>query len=253
MLRKFNNSRTVKDNIQLGSLSAFSAGMVNVTSVIIFFAFTSNVTGHYAIFAEEVAKGNWNGAIIVFAWIFLFFIGNFCSNQVIINFNHKNSYIAHSVPLFLEIICLFAVGTYGEFYYQETLWETEIMVGLMLFAMGLQNGLTASISNFSVKTTHMTGLTTDVGILASMYTKKKYRNNKALKEKGKILLSIALAYITGGIFAGVVYLKIQFMVFYVACFAISIIIGYEYYKLKINKLMRSRRKRALPPKYKIAD
>ena len=156
MLRKFNNHRTLKDNIQLGGLTAFSAGMVNVTSLIIFFAFTSNVTGHYAILAEEIAKGNWYEAIIVFGWIFMFFFGNFFSNFIVINFDRTNRYLAHSLPLFVEIICLLAVGTYGQFYYAETLSETELMVGLMLFAMGIQNGLTASISNFSIKTTHLT-------------------------------------------------------------------------------------------------
>src|SRR5690606_7596319 len=124
MLRKYSNSRTLKDNIQLGSLSAFSAGMVNVTSSIIFFAFTANVTGHYAILAEEIAKGNWYQASVVFAWIFMFFIGNFVSNIIIINFNQKNSYAAHSAPLVIEIICLLSVGFYGHFYYLETLWET---------------------------------------------------------------------------------------------------------------------------------
>lgn len=93
MLRKFNNSRTVKDTMQLGALTAFSAGMVNVTSVIIFFAFTSNVTGHYAILAEEIAKGNWYEAAIVFIWIFMFFIGNFISNLIIINYN-ANAYLS---------------------------------------------------------------------------------------------------------------------------------------------------------------
>lgn len=243
MLRKFNNSRTVKDNMQLGALTAFSAGMVNVVSVIIFFAFTSNVTGHYAVLAEEVAKGNWNQAFVVLTWIFLFFIGGFVSNFIIINFNDKNTYMAHATPLILEMICLFSVGTYGAFYYTETLWETEIMVGFMLFAMGLQNGLTASISSFSIKTTHLTGLTTDLGVLASLYTKKKYRKNKALIAKRKVLLSIVSAYLLGGIFAGMVYLKIQFFVFYVACLVIGIIIGYEYYKLKINKLIRYKRQR----------
>jgi uncharacterized membrane protein YoaK (UPF0700 family) len=59
-------------------------------------------------------------------------------------------------------LCLLFVGIYGQFYYQKTLEETEYLVALMLFATGLQNGLTASISNFSIKTTHLTGTTTDL-------------------------------------------------------------------------------------------
>lgn len=241
MLRKHNKYRTVKDNIQLGGLTAFSAGMVNVTSVIIFFAFTSNVTGHYAILAEEIAKGNWHEALIVFGWIFMFFFGNFISNLIVINFDRKNTYLAHSTPLVIEILCLFAVGTYGHFYYAETLTETEIMVGIMLFAMGIQNGLTASISNFSVKTTHLTGLTTDIGLLASMFTQKRFRENKDLIAKKNVLLTVASSYLSGGIFAGVIYLKIGFLVFYMVCLVIGLIICYEYYKLKFTKIIRRKR------------
>jgi uncharacterized membrane protein YoaK (UPF0700 family) len=70
---------------------------------------------------------------------------------------------------------LLFVGIYGQNYYKNTLPETQFLVALMLFATGLQNGLTASISNFSVKTTHLTGTTTDLGILFSMFTQKEYR------------------------------------------------------------------------------
>lgn len=245
MLRKFSNSRTLKNNIQLGSLSAFSAGMVNVTSLIIFFAFTSNVTGHYAILAEEISKGNWYQASVVFAWIFMFFIGNFVSNIIIINFNKKNSYAAHSAPLIIEILCLLAIGFYGHFYYKETLLETELMVGTMLFAMGIQNGLTASISNFSVKTTHLTGLTTDVGILTAMFTKKKYRQNKALRSKLNVLLAIAASYLSGGILAGVIYYEAKFLVFFAVSAVIGFIILYEYYKLKVTKFIRIKRTKSI--------
>ena len=50
------------------------------------------------------------------------------------------------MPIVLEIICLLFVGVYGQLYYQKTLEETEYLVALMLFATGLQNSLTASIS-----------------------------------------------------------------------------------------------------------
>jgi uncharacterized membrane protein YoaK (UPF0700 family) len=245
MLRKFNNSRTLEDNKKLGALTAFSAGMVNVASVIVFFAFTSNVTGHFAILAEEIAKRNWYQAAVVFLWIFSFFIGNFTSNLIVIHSGKNYRQLSHALPLILEILCLLAVGIYGQFFYQETLNETEIMVGLMLFAMGIQNGLTATISNFAVKTTHLTGLTTDLGILLAMFTKKTYRENKKLTGKAQLLTTIASAYLLGGIFAGVLYLNIQFMVFVVACFVIMIILMYDYSKLKVTRFIRAKKSMAL--------
>lgn len=240
MLRKFSNSRSLKDNIQLGSLTAFSAGMVNVISVIIFFAFTSNVTGHYAVLAEEIAKGNWYQAGVVAGWIFLFFFGSFTSNFIVIHLNRKNKYLAHALPILIEILCLLAVGSYIQFSYQETLLETEVMVALMLFAMGIQNGLTASISNSAVKTTHLTGLTTDLGMLFSMFTIKRFRKKQQLRGKLKVQLSIMLSYMAGGITAGYIYMTIEYNVFYIVCIFLIMVLAYDYSKLRVQRFISKR-------------
>ena len=125
MLRKYSNSRTLSDNLKLGSLTAFAAGMVNIGSLMIFFAFSSNVTGHYAILASEIVKGNVYQVAVVFAWIFLFFFGSFTSNYIVIHTKKQFTLLGHSLPIVLEIACLFIVGIYGQYFYQETLTETE--------------------------------------------------------------------------------------------------------------------------------
>ncbi|GAA0879470.1 hypothetical protein GCM10009119_24380 [Algoriphagus jejuensis] len=240
MIRKYRN-RTNRENVQLGALTAFSAGMVNVISVIIFFAFTSNVTGHFAILAGEISKGNWYQALVVFGWIGLFFLGNFTSNIIVINFHKERAYLAHALPIVLEICCLLAVGTYIQYFYRETLLETELMVSLMLFAMGIQNGLTATISNAAVKTTHLTGLTTDLGILTSMFTKKEFREKPELRDKMKLLLTIMTSYLAGGICAGYIYLTIAYNVFYIVCVFLLIVIGYDFYRTKVTNFLLEKR------------
>ena len=234
MLRNYSNSRTLGDNIRLGTLTAFTAGTINIASLLIFLSFTSNVTGHYAIFAAEISQGNWTQVAVVASWIFLFFFGGFVANLSVINFNKKSKYFAHALPIVLEILCLLAVGIYGQFYYEKTLAETEALVALMLFATGLQNGLTASISNFSVKTTHLTGTTTDLGILASMFTQKKFRKNPELMGKAKLLLSIMTAYVLGAIFSGLTYYSLEFRVFYVISVCLLVVIGYDFYKINVR-------------------
>ena len=245
MLRKYSNSRSLSDNIKLGTLTAFTAGMVNIGSLLLFFSFSSNVTGHYAILASEIVKGNFYQIAVVFSWIFLFFFGSFVSNLMVIHFNQKNAYLAHALPLILEIICLITVGVYGQFYYKETLTETETLLALMLFAMGLQNGLTASISNFTVKTTHLTGTTTDLGILFSMFTKAEYRNNEALKGKAKLLLSIAASYLLGAVLAGFTYMYLGFKMFYAVSLVLVVVIMYDLYKLRVKRFFIQRNARRL--------
>ena len=234
MLRNYSNSRTLGDNIRLGTLTAFTAGTINIASLLIFLSFTSNVTGHYAIFAAEISQGNWAQVAVVAGWIFLFFFGGFVANLSVINFNKKSKYFAHALPIVLEILCLLAVGIYGQFYYEKTLAETEALVALMLFATGLQNGLTASISNFSVKTTHLTGTTTDLGILASMFTQKKFRKNPELIARAKLLTSIMAAYVLGAIFSGLTYYSLEFRVFYVISVCLLVVIGYDFYKINVR-------------------
>jgi uncharacterized membrane protein YoaK (UPF0700 family) len=234
MLRNYSNSRTLGDNIKLGTLTAFTAGTINIASLLIFLSFTSNVTGHYAIFAAEISKGNWSQVAVVGMWIFLFFFGGFVSNFIVINFNKRSKYFAHAMPLVLEIACLLFVGVYGQFYYRKTLEETEYLVALMLFATGLQNGLTASISNFSVKTTHLTGTTTDLGILFSMFTKNEFRKNGELVARAKLLMSIMLAYVVGAVFSGLTYFYLEFRVFYIISLCLLVVIGYDAYKIHIR-------------------
>lgn len=244
MLRKYSNSRSLSDNMKLGVLTAFTAGMVNVAAWILFFSFVSNVTGHYAILAEEIATGKWFQVLVVLLWILLYMGGAFLSNFVVIHGRNKYSFFSHALPLVIELLILFGVGFYGTFYYSETLIETEVLTALLLFSMGLQNGLTASISNFSVKTTHLTGLTTDLGIHLSMVTKKVYRKNKAVRNKIKLMVAIAGAYLGGGVLSGALTLHFEFKVFFLICLAILFILLYDvtkvYFTLRYIKYQRNK-------------
>jgi uncharacterized membrane protein YoaK (UPF0700 family) len=224
---------------------AFIAGMVNVASFLIFFSFSSNVTGYFAIFAAEMTKGNYYQVLMVVGWIFLFFAGSFTSNFIVIHFRSRSPYAAHAVPAILEMGCLLIVGLYGQFAYQETLRETEGLLAMMFFAMGLQNGLTAGISNFAVKTTHLTGATTDLGILLSMFTKEKFRHNTELVNKAKLIGSTFFAFIAGALTAGLIYPAWQFEIFFVVCLLLMVVVLYDIlYVGLLRLLMTFRTKRS---------
>ena len=178
--------------------------------------------------------GNWGQVWIVASWIFLFFIGNFISNFIVINVTRFNQYLAHALPIVLQILCLVFVGFYGNNYYKGEKSEIEILVAAMLFCTGLQNGLTASISNFAIKTTHLTGTTTDLGVLLSMFTQRKYRKNKALVGRAKVLAVIVVSYIAGAVFAGITYYHLQFNVFYIICICLVVVVLYDFYKIYLR-------------------
>jgi len=242
MLRNDLNKRLTKDNLLLAGSTAIAAGMVNVASVIAFFAFTSNVTGHVAVFAEEIVKGHWHQVFIVLIWLLLFLAGAFIANYIINSVAVRGTYIAHSVPVMIEIVILIGIAFYGHNYYTETLRETEYLVGALLFCMGLQNSLVSTITGGVVKTTHVTGLFTDLGTELSQWFHPKTEKTKVLKDRLTLRFTILSFYLMGGIGGGWIFLHYDFIVFYVVAVVMLFVAYYDLTMVVTKKtIMKIRR------------
>jgi uncharacterized membrane protein YfcA len=74
-----------------------------------------------------------------------------------------------------------------------------------------------------------------------MFTKKEYRENEALRGKAKLLLFIALFYVMGAIVAGYTYLYIDFKLFYVVSLFLTIVIIYDFYKIKVQEFLEKQK------------
>lgn len=209
------NRSRIHDHL-LGISTASVAGLVNVCSVMAFFAFATNITGHVAIFVEELVKGHFHQLSVVAVWLLLFFLGAGLSNYFAYHAKEDPpSLVRSSIPLVAELLLLAAVGLYGTLYYAETLRETEVLVGVLLLAMGLQNGLVATISGGVVKTTHLTGLLTDLGMECALFLRPAERKSEALRFKLTLHVLILSFYAAGGLLGGLLFSYMRFGVFYV--------------------------------------
>jgi uncharacterized membrane protein YoaK (UPF0700 family) len=86
----------------------------------------------------------------------------------------------------------------------------DVVVCLLLFAMGLQNSFVTKISNAVVRTTHLTGLFTDLGIeMAQLFIPSSHQDNKKLKATIKLRIYIILSFFTGGLISVFFYTKLQ--------------------------------------------
>lgn len=227
MLLEQADKRERHHDLWLGGSTAAVAGFVNVCSVIAFFAFASNVTGHVAIFAEELVKGHGHQIGVVGAWLGLFISGAFVANLCVTLIGDRRPRIGRAIPLVLEILALVGVGYYGHQHYAETLTETEYLVGILLFTMGLQNSMVATVSNGIVKTTHLTGLSTDLGMEISMMLQQRYRRDERLRFKLKLHLIIFTMYIAGGVIGGALFLRIDFQAFHFAALGLAFILVHD--------------------------
>lgn len=222
------------NNLMLGATTAVAAAMVNVSGVMVFFAYTSNITGHVATLAEEVVKGHWYQTGVVFIWLLMFFGGSFFAQFFISAFEKKGPYISHAAPIIMETIALLFIGIYGHLYYHESLKETEILVASLIFCMGLQNGMVATISDNQVKTTHLTGLITDLGREIARSLFRKYRT-KDLMIKLKLHATILLCYFIGGVMGGYFFMSYDFYVFYIVVAILTFVLYFDFHGLMMDK------------------
>ena len=175
MFRHQGKTRTLSHNLRIASLLSFVAGIVNVAGFLSVHRLTTNVTGHFAFFVEEALGLRLEAAFIFLVYIFAFFFGSFLSNLLVEVTSRKSERYMFFAPIILEITVITFVGLFG---LQLALKHPNLIACSLLFAMGLQNSLVTTISNATVRTTHLTGLFTDLGIELSQlfsYSQAKQR------------------------------------------------------------------------------
>ena len=238
MLRQAKEDRTLKENLLLASSTAFVSGVTNVAGVVAFLAFTSNITGHVANLAKLIVDQNFKEIITFLIWLLMFLGGAFISNFIIRSLEDKSRYRAHSVPMILEIIILFGVAVYGYHFYDDSMFEREAIIGAILFSMGLQNSLVSNISGGLIKTSHLTGLFTDLGSDLAELVHPRAEASKAVKNKIIIRLTILTFYFIGGIAGGYFFDLYDFRIFYVIPLILLTILYYDISPLALHKFMR---------------
>lgn len=237
MFRHQGKARTLKHNLGIASLLSFVAGIVNVAGFLAVKRLTTNVTGHFAFFVDEIFKLHFWQGFIYFLYILFFFLGSFVSSLMVEFISRKNVNYIYVVPTLIESAILFAIALLGQLLIAHC---PDALACSLLFAMGLQNSLVTSISNATVRTTHLTGLFTDLGIeLSQLFFFKKPEQKFKLISSIKLRLTIISFFFTGGIFGGVFYSLIGLNVLAIA--AATLIMGISYDNLKL-RLMQLRRK-----------
>ena len=236
MFRHQGKTRTLSHNLKIASLLSFVAGIVNVAGFFAVQRLTTNVTGHFAFFVEEVFNLNFWQGFVYFLYIFFFFLGSFVSSLLIEIISRKDDHYIYIVPASIECFILFSIGFWG----QDLLIKSPNTIAFsLLFAMGLQNSLVTTISSASVRTTHLTGLFTDLGIeLSQLFFYKEQEQKHKLLSSIKLRLTIISFFFIGGIIGGILYSKVGLhsLIFAAATLVLGLI--YDNIKFRLIQLRR---------------
>ena len=162
MFRHKGKGRTYSHNLKLASILSGVAGVVNIVGVLELNMLTTNVTGHFAFFSEELVLKNYSMAFIYLFYIIFFLFGAFMSSLImewVSKYKPQTSYV---IPIIIEIALLLGVGFSAFLLPKEHHSIAILLSSALLFSMGLQNALVTRVSQSVVRTTHLTGLFTDL-------------------------------------------------------------------------------------------
>lgn len=237
MFKHQGDTRTLSHNLRIASLLSFVAGIVNVAGFLSVQRLTTNVTGHFAFLIDEVFKLNFLNALVFFLYIFFFFLGSFFSNFIIEIVSRRSERFIFVVPTVIEIIILSLLPFLGKHFAEA---HPDIIAFSLLFAMGLQNSLVTSISNAVVRTTHLTGLFTDLGIeLSQLLFYRTQEAKSKLLSSIRLRLTIILFFFTGGLCGGIFYSSINLFVLLIASGSLLFGLIYDSIKFRLIQLRQS--------------
>lgn len=155
--------RSRRSNVHLGVLLTFNAGAINAGGFLAVDEYTSHMTGVVSTMADELALGHIEMVLGALVSLAAFLVGA-ATSAIMINWaRRRHSRHEYSMPLLLEAALLLAFGLLGE-YHRVIGTSIALTIAVLSFLMGLQNAMITKVSNAEIRTTHVTGLVTDIGI-----------------------------------------------------------------------------------------
>lgn len=160
-----NRHRVPLTNQALGLLLAFNAGAVNAGGFLILHMYTSHMTGFTSQLADGLVLGNMTMLLNALGALVAFVLGAAVSSMLVHWGRQHHLHSVYALPLALEAALMLLFGLVGAI---TLTWSTPfalpLTVLLLSFIMGLQNAMVSKTSKGSIRTTHMTGNITDLGV-----------------------------------------------------------------------------------------
>jgi uncharacterized membrane protein YoaK (UPF0700 family) len=190
---------------QLGIVLTFVAGAVNAGGFLAIGQYTSHMSGIFSALADNLVLGAL-GLVLAGLGALLPFVAGAACSAILINWGRRrNRGNFYALPLMLEAGLLFGFGLLGGFA-QDTPVFVPITVPLLCFIMGLQNATVTKLSGARIRTTHVTGIITDIGIeLGKLvyWNRDRSRSETSLvradRPKLRLLSLLLVSFFSGGV------------------------------------------------------
>ena len=195
--------RTAQNNLRLGVTLCFVAGATNAGGFLAVGQYTSHMTGIVSSVADNLVLGQFALALAGLAAL-VAFVGGAMTTAWMVNWGlRRQLQSAYGRPLLLEAALLLVFGLFGA---GVNVWAglfAPLTVLLLCYIMGLQNAVITKISHAEIRTTHVTGLVTDLGIELGklLYVNRLTREDLVLANRPRLAIHLKLiaSFFVGGL------------------------------------------------------
>jgi uncharacterized membrane protein YoaK (UPF0700 family) len=215
MFRHQGPARSERDNRRLAAFLAFIGGFVNSCGFVLIGVFTSHVTGNVGRLANDLVTRDAAASIAALAMIGAFFMGAFVASMMVESNFFGRTPTAYGTAMVVEATLLAAFLVICHWSDTSHPRHQDAKALLLCAAMGMQNSLVTRLSGSVVRTTHLTGVVTDLGIEAArwfrwwrghasnaLHVKLSFGRNPPEKPnpgRSRLLLTITGAFMSGAV------------------------------------------------------
>ena len=217
--------RTARRNSWLAALLALVAGTLNSVGFVAVSVYTSHMTGITASIADHLVLGSLS-LVVVGGEALAAFIAGAMVCAVLFNWGRRRGLRSRFANVLLvEAVLVLGFGGLAD----QLTWvhREHVFVVVLCFTMGLQNALITKVSNAQIRTTHVTGMVTDIGIELG---KLSYRSRmpgtppvRADLSKLGMLAGLVTLFFIGGVLGAVGYLAAGFQILIVPALALLVV------------------------------
>lgn len=197
------------------------AGTINASGFFAVGVYTSHVTGHVANVGDQIAYGRLWIALRELLFVVSFFGGAMISTFLVV-YGQRSGGPRYWRPLLFESALLFVFATVNVGAEHKAFNRSFFMTALICVAMGLQNALVTKLSGAVIRTTHMTGIVTDLGIETARFFLKE-----PLSRKLRIHLAVLGSFLTGATFGPLAYLWVGHLAMLIPCIALTALAAFD--------------------------
>jgi uncharacterized membrane protein YoaK (UPF0700 family) len=190
----------------IACLLAFVAGGVNVISFLSTEWFASHLSGAVTGASAALFASNRELAIGYATLIFSFICGSACAAWLIAWSQARNMRSEYGIALLVEGCLLLCLGFSAEHVAHKRFMFVPVLIVALSFLMGMQNALISKLAHASVRTTHVTGMLTDLGIELGRLGKRLIMRRRPPSEghaanppKLALLALMAMLFFAGGL------------------------------------------------------